>query len=375
MKIATILDQIDLGAIALPEFQRGYVWNRDQVRGLMGSLYKKHPIGSLLVWVTNIASAKTRGDGAPAPGTIKLLLDGQQRITSLYGIIRGRPPQFVDGNGQTVTGLHFSLEDETFEFYAPVKMKDNPLWIDVTQLMRRGVGDFILQLTQVPELQPSLQTYISRLNAIDQIKEVDLHIEEVTGEDKTIDVVVTSVLQTTAGKMIFGRHIDANAPQRGEIMVFHYPEDPSVDYIKRIVGTPGDLVEYRDKRLTINGQPLAYRENGTFSFETGGLNYVTGIVYREKLGTHEHAAMTVPGIPGFVPEQAKRFPYQENCTYNEDGFACRVPAGHYFMMGDNRDGSNDSRYWGFVPERNIVGKAFLIWMNFGDFKRIGTMID
>lgn len=169
--------------------------------------------------------------------------------------------------------------------------------------------------------------------------------------------------------------IDVNAPQRGEIMVFHYPEDPSVDYIKRIVGTPGDLVEYRNKRLTINGQPLAYRENGTFSFETGGLNYVTGIVYREKLGTHEHAAMTVPGIPGFVPEQAKRFPYQENCTYNEDGFACRVPAGHYFMMGDNRDGSNDSRYWGFVPERNIVGKAFLIWMNFGDFKRIGTMID
>ena len=169
--------------------------------------------------------------------------------------------------------------------------------------------------------------------------------------------------------------IDVNDPQRGEVMVFHFPEDPSIDYIKRIVGIPGDLIEYRDKRLAINGQPLSYRENGTFSFETGGLNYVTGIVYQERLGEHEHTAMTIPGIPGFIQEQLETFPYQENCTYNEDGFACRVPDGHYFMMGDNRDGSNDSRYWGFVPEQNIVGKAFFIWMNFGDLKRIGTTIN
>jgi len=168
--------------------------------------------------------------------------------------------------------------------------------------------------------------------------------------------------------------IEVNQPQRGEVMVFHFPEDPSVDYIKRIVGIPGDLVEYRDKRLSINGRPLSYRENGTFSFEAGGLNYVTGIVYREKLGEREHATMTIPGIPGFASEQTKDFPLKENCTYNEDAFSCRVPAGHYFMMGDNRDGSNDSRYWGFVPEENIVGKAFFIWMNFSDWKRIGTTI-
>jgi signal peptidase I len=168
--------------------------------------------------------------------------------------------------------------------------------------------------------------------------------------------------------------IDVNDPQRGEVMVFHFPDDPSIDYIKRIVGIPGDVVEYRNKQLAINGQPLAYRENGTFSFETGGLNFVTGIVYQEQLGEREHAAMTIPGIPGFIPEQAKDFPNRENCTYNEDGFACRVPEGHYFMMGDNRDGSNDSRYWGFVPEGNIVGKAFFIWMNFGDLTRIGTTI-
>ena len=168
--------------------------------------------------------------------------------------------------------------------------------------------------------------------------------------------------------------IEINDPKRGDVMVFHFPEDPSTDYIKRVVGLPGDLVEYRDKRLIINGQPLSYHENGTFSFEAGGLNYVTGIVYREKLGENEHESMVIPGIPGFMKEQLKSFPNQGNCTYNDEGFACRVPEGHYFMMGDNRDGSNDSRYWGFVPDGNIVGKAFFIWMNFGDYKRIGTTI-
>ena len=168
--------------------------------------------------------------------------------------------------------------------------------------------------------------------------------------------------------------IEINQPQRGEVMVFHFPEDPSIDYIKRVVGLPGDVVEYKDKRLAINGQPLAYEENGTFSFEAGGLNFVTGIIYREKLGTEPHAAMVIPGIPGFLPEQVRPFPHQENCTYNEDSFSCKVPDGHYFMMGDNRDGSNDGRYWGFVPDENIVGKAFFIWMNFGDMKRIGTSI-
>jgi uncharacterized protein with ParB-like and HNH nuclease domain len=143
MKIRTILDQIDLGSMALPEFQRGYVWNRDQVRGLMHSLYRKHPVGSLLVWMTRTESASARGNGELAPGTVKLLLDGQQRITSLYGIIRGNPPKFFDGNAQSFTGLYFYLDDESFEFYAPLKMEDNPLWINVTELMKIGAGEAI----------------------------------------------------------------------------------------------------------------------------------------------------------------------------------------------------------------------------------------
>lgn len=192
MNITTILDQIDLGSIALPEFQRGYVWNRDQVRGLMNSLYRRHPIGSLLVWQTKTEQAidYARGDGKLSTGTVKLLLDGQQRITSFYGIVRGRPPQFFDGNVQAFTGLYFNLEDEIFEFYAPVKMKDNPLWVNVTELMQQGVGVFIGHLLKIPELSLNLTTYINALNKLEGIKNINLHIEEVTGEDKTVDVVV-----------------------------------------------------------------------------------------------------------------------------------------------------------------------------------------
>ncbi len=140
MKIETILDQIDLGAMALPEFQRGYVWNRDQVRGLMYSLYRKHPVGSLLVWVTKTENADARGDQTLTPGSVKLLLDGQQRITSLYGLMRGKPPRFFDGNALAFQGLYFNLEEETFEFYSPAKMKDDPLWLSVTGVFTQGAG-------------------------------------------------------------------------------------------------------------------------------------------------------------------------------------------------------------------------------------------
>jgi hypothetical protein len=190
MKIGVILDQIDLGSMALPEFQRGYVWNRDQVRGLMESLYRKHPVGGLLVWLTKSEEANARGDGSLAPGIVKLLLDGQQRVTSLYGIVRGRPPKFFDGNAQTFTGLYFNLKEETFEFYAPLKMKDNPLWFAVTDLMKEGVAEGVKRVLASPDLVPNVNEYINRLNAIENIKQIDLHIEEVTGEDKTVDVVV-----------------------------------------------------------------------------------------------------------------------------------------------------------------------------------------
>jgi len=190
MKISTILDQIDLGSIALPKFQRGFVWNRDQVRNLMRSLYLKHPVGSLLTWVTETKEAKTRGNSELPPGTIKLLLDGQQRITSVYGIVRGTPPPFFDGNPQTFTGLYFHILDQIFEFYMPIKMKDNPLWIDVTKLMKEGIGNFYNSLHSSSEYQPYLNEIVNQLTALTNIVNTELYIEEVTGQEKTIDIVV-----------------------------------------------------------------------------------------------------------------------------------------------------------------------------------------
>lgn len=200
MKVGTILDLVDLGTIALPEFQRGYVWNRDQVRSLMDSLYRRHPVGSLLVWKTSVDSAATRGDGSSPTGSVDLLLDGQQRITTLYGIVRGRPPRFFDGNAQAFVGLHFNLIDESFEFFAPLKMKDNPVWIDVSRLMRGDVG------TAMQPLMPHLEgmgidfsTCLNRLSAIQQIRDIDFHIDQVTGADKTIDVVVDIFNRVNSG--------------------------------------------------------------------------------------------------------------------------------------------------------------------------------
>lgn len=202
MKISTILDHIDNGHMALPEFQRGYVWNRDQVRGLFDSLYRRHPVGGLLVWATESRTATHRGDGPLAAGVVKLLLDGQQRMTSLYGVVRGKPPKFFDGNSQTFSGLRFHLESETFEFFQPVKMKDDPLWVDVTELMRRGsagLGEFVTRLSVQPELVTKVGEYVGRLSRLLGITEVDLHIEEVTGADKSLDVVVDIFNRVNSG--------------------------------------------------------------------------------------------------------------------------------------------------------------------------------
>lgn len=199
MKIQTILDHIDSGHIALPEFQRGYVWNRDQVKGLMHSLYKRHPVGSLLVWVTKADTAPARGDGELAPGVVKLLLDGQQRITSLYGIIRDKTPKFFQGDDRSFTGLYFNLDEEIFEFYASMKMQDNPLWISISEIMQTGAGEAIKKIVKIPEFQTNLTDYINKLANIDSIKTVDLHVEEVSGEDKTVDIVVDIFNQVNSG--------------------------------------------------------------------------------------------------------------------------------------------------------------------------------
>ena len=176
--------------MALPEFQRGYVWNRGQVRDLVDSMYRRHPVGSLLVWVTETETITKRGEVPLPPGTVRLILDGQQRITSLYGIVRGEAPAFFEGNASTFTGLYFNIDTEAFEFYGPVRMRDNPRWINVTELLKKGIAPFIIGISQNPALVPHIDTYINRMNSVASITDMDFHIEEVTGADKDIGVVV-----------------------------------------------------------------------------------------------------------------------------------------------------------------------------------------
>ena len=186
----------------MPEFQRGYVWNRDQVRSLFDSLYRRHPVGGLLVWATESKTATHRGDGSLAAGVVKLLLDGQQRMTSLYGVVRGKPPKFFDGNAQAFTGLRFHLETEAFAFYQPLKMQDDPLWIDLTDLMQRGtagLGEFVARLSQNPALMAKVGDYAGRLSRLLGIVDVDLHVDEVTGADKSLDVVVDIFNRVNSG--------------------------------------------------------------------------------------------------------------------------------------------------------------------------------
>ena len=149
--------------------------------------------------------------------------------------------------------------------------------------------------------------------------------------------------------------IEIDKPQRGDVFVFHYPPDPSIDYIKRVVGLPGDKIAYRNKQIFINGEPVKLSLVGDYQYVTSGLNMVNAKHYQEQLGEVRHDVLI------------------EDNSLSIDG-ETEVPAGHYFAMGDNRDNSKDSRSWGFVPEDNLVGKAFLIWWNFDDFGRIGNTI-
>lgn len=161
--------------------------------------------------------------------------------------------------------------------------------------------------------------------------------------------------------------IDVNDPQRGDVMVFKYPKDPSLDYIKRVVGVPGDKITYKNKRLSVNGKEVSYEPLPDYLDEEH-LSYSKQ--YLENLTGAPHKILNDERAPAYV-QNPDAFPKRELCTYNVEGFACTVPSGHYFMMGDNRDNSLDSRYWGFVPDQNIVGKAFFVWMNLGNLKRIG----
>lgn len=158
------------------------------------------------------------------------------------------------------------------------------------------------------------------------------------------------------------RVFDIGEPQRGDVFVFRYPLQPSIDYIKRVVGVPGDVIDYRNKVLYVNGQPMNKTTLGMYTGEGSGIRETGSLEHVENLTGVEHAALTNPRAPDFP----------HGCRVLANG-PIKVPHGAYFAMGDNRDNSNDSRCWGLVAEEHLVGKAFAIWMHW-DGNRDGLPI-
>lgn len=200
MQIASVLDNIDVRSLALPAFQRGFVWKRPQVKNLMNSLYRGYPVGSLLTWTTRAEKSEVRTTGdALSFGPVELLLDGQQRVTSLYGIIRGKQPMFFDGDARAFTDLYFNVESEEFEFFSPSKMRHNPLWIGVTDFFGPG-NSWMSQFVGNPSYTPENQNnYLQNALRVSNIRTIDLPVQSLTGEDKTTEVVVDIFNRVNSG--------------------------------------------------------------------------------------------------------------------------------------------------------------------------------
>ncbi len=162
--------------------------------------------------------------------------------------------------------------------------------------------------------------------------------------------------------VLHNKFVANKTPARGDIVVFRYPEDPDIPFIKRVVGLPGDKIAYYNKTLYINDAPVPQDDNGRYNAVGAGYRMDGMSLKSEQLGPGGHAILVDPGRPSIALE-------------------IRVPEGHYYVLGDNRDNSKDSRAWGFVPDENLVGRAFMIWMNWDsknggvNFSRIGTIIE
>ncbi len=264
----------------------------------------------------------------------------------------------VDGNfalllfmAVVVTGIYWLAEQLYFKKQRQAE-KHQPWWLDWTAglfpviLMVFLLRSFLFEPFKIPSgsMIPTLQIG---------------------------DLILVNKFHYGVRLPVINKKITEGTPvARGDVMVFRYPPKPSLDYIKRVVGLPGDTVAYINKTLTINGQPVSKDALPDY-FDEDQMTYSK--LFAEQLGDKKHQLLNNERRPaGWSDTDTEgNYPFKQNCQYSELGVTCKVPEGHYFMMGDNRDNSLDSRYFGFVPDANIVGRAFFVWMNFGNLKRIG----
>ena len=187
--IQNLLDEIGHGEILLPEFQRGYVWNRDQVRGLMQSLYLKHPTGHLLTWRTYQPSL-VRGAQSAGNGHSVLLLDGQQRLTTLYVLFEGKAPLFYEGES-LFFDLHFNVQTEEFRFYQKSRMENNPVWISVHEVLRDGLTTMLERIDELDEDRRAIILQnLARLGQLDAVRNYTYTVDQVSGDEFSVDQVV-----------------------------------------------------------------------------------------------------------------------------------------------------------------------------------------
>ena len=187
--IQDLLNQIGRDEILLPEFQRGYVWNRDQVRGLMQSLYRGHPTGHLLIWRTYKPS-RVRGGDTPLDGHSLLLLDGQQRLTTLFVLFRGKAPRFYEGES-LFFDLHFNMQTEEFRFWQKSRMANNPAWTGVHSFLGEGLTNLLERMEQIDEERRTvIQQNLARLGRLDKVRDYTYTVDQVSGDDYSVEEVV-----------------------------------------------------------------------------------------------------------------------------------------------------------------------------------------
>lgn len=187
--IQEILNQITHNEILLPEFQRGYVWNRDQVRGLMQSLYRKHPTGHLLIWRT-YKPPLARGADSNRDGHSLMLLDGQQRLTTLYVLFTGEAPRFYEGES-LFFNLYFNVQTEEFRFWQKSQMENNPAWMSVHELLGKGLTQLLEHLSELDVGRRTvIQNNLPRLSKLDQVRNYTYTVDQVSGDDFGLEEVV-----------------------------------------------------------------------------------------------------------------------------------------------------------------------------------------